>query len=744
MKELEWKILSPNRDQIRELRQKVSLPEFILSVLNNRNVSSYIEAMEYLNPNFLDLHNPFLFRDMHKAILKIEETIKNKKGILIFGDRDVDGVTATAIMYKLLEKLGAQVIYRIPEGFESYGLTKESVEWAAINDIQLLITVDCGITALNEVEIANKLGLTVIITDHHEARDTLPDAYAVINPKVDDDTYPFRSLSGAGVALKTAWAMVEKKEIPEYFDQELIFLDLETTGLNPHNDEIIEIGALKVRNGVIIQTFQKLIKIQKQLSQEIINITGITQDMLDRDGISIVDALKELMEFTGERKMIGHNLIDFDLKFLQQQLKKAGLSQINNPMEDTLKMSKVMLKKAKDHQLLTIANYLGHYPDPAQMHRSIADCMVCSEVYRRLLIGRNTRFVEMINEYLPLAAIGTVADIMPLNGENRNIVKNGLKLFAHAPTGLISLLRETQLPLENITSKQVGWNIAPLLNSPGRMGTGSLSAELLISTKVNEGETLARDIVKKDVQRKNLLKTSEDFVRQTIRSENLNNDRILILASDKIPKGITGLLANKITHEYQKPTVIISLENGECTGSMRVSGEFEVVKMLENMSDYFAQYGGHKYAGGFTIHREKLDEFKKKAKEYIEEHQNDVMKEEILIDGVLTDFSEINLNNIRYLENILEPIGNANEIPNYLFENVRISDVFYMGKDNDHAIVTLKKNDTSIKMIAWNSSKKIAEMLRDFSAYDIVGYPEVNTYNGMSEARLVMKDIKGR
>ena len=744
MKELEWKLLSPNRDQIRELKQNVSLPEFILSVLNNRNVTDYIGAMEYLNPNFLNLHNPFLFRDMHKAILKIEETILNKKGILIFGDRDVDGVTATAIMYKLLEKLGAQVIYRIPEGIESYGLSKESVEWAAVNEIQLLITVDCGITALNEVDLANKLGMTVIITDHHEPRDRLPDAYAVINPKVAEDNFPYRSLSGAGVAFKTAWAMIEKKELPEYFDKELIFIDLETTGFNPHNDEIIEIGALKVTNGVVIERFQKLIKINKQLSQEIVNITGITEDLLEKDGIPIEDALKEMLKFIGDRKMIGHNLIDFDLKFLQHQLKKAGLSQIGNPMEDTLKMSKVMLKKAKDHKLITISNHLGHYPDPAKMHRSIADCEVCSEVYRRLLIGRNSRFLEMVNEYLPLAAIGTVADIMPLTGENRNIVKNGLKLFAHAPTGLISLLRETQLPLENITSKQVGWNIAPLLNSPGRMGTGSLSAELLISTKVNEGEMLAKEIVKKDVQRKNLLKVSEEYVRQTIQTEKLNDDKILILASEKIPKGITGLLANKITHEYQKPAVIISLENGECTGSMRVSGEFEVVKMLEVMSDYFAQYGGHKYAGGFTIHREKLDEFKVKANEYIAQHENDILKEEILIDAALSDFSELNMNNIRYLENILEPVGNGNEIPNYLIENVRIADVFYMGKENDHAILTLKKGDSGIKMVAWSASKKISALLQNFSAFDIVGYPEINTYNGMSEARLVMTDIKGR
>ncbi|NPV01163.1 MAG: single-stranded-DNA-specific exonuclease RecJ [Brevinematales bacterium] len=744
MRELEWKILSPNRDRIRELKQNVSLPEFILSVLNNRNIDSYIGAMEYLNPNFLNLHNPFLFRDMHKAILKIEETIRNKKGILIFGDRDVDGVTATAIMYKLLEKLGAQVIYRIPEGFESYGLSKESVEWAAVNEIQLLITVDCGITALNEVDLANKLGMTVIITDHHEPRDRLPDAYAVINPKVAEDSFPYRSLSGAGVAFKTAWAMIEKKELPEYFDKELIFIDLETTGFNPHNDEIIEIGALKVTNGVIVDRFQKLIKINKQLSQEIVNITGITQEVLEKDGIPIETALREMLDFIGDRKMIGHNLIDFDLKFLQHQLKKAGLSQIANPMEDTLKMSKVMLKKAKDHKLITISNHLGHYPDPASLHRSIADCEVCSEVYRRLLIGRNSRFIEMVNEYLPLAAIGTVADIMPLTGENRNIVKNGLKLFAHAPTGLISLLRETQLPLENITSKQVGWNIAPLLNSPGRMGAGSLSAELLISTKVNEGEMLAKEIVKKDGQRKNLLKVSEEYVRQTIIADKLNDDKILILASEKIPKGITGLLANKITHEYQKPAVIISLENGECTGSMRVSGEFEVVKMLESMSDYFAQYGGHKYAGGFTIHREKLDEFKVKAKEYIALHENDILKEEILIDAVLPDFSELNMNNIRYLENILEPVGNGNEIPNYLIENVRIADVFYMGKENDHAILTLKKGESSIKMVAWSASKKISALLKDFSAFDIAGYPEINTYNGMSEARLVMTDIKGR
>ncbi|OHD54617.1 MAG: single-stranded-DNA-specific exonuclease RecJ [Spirochaetes bacterium GWF1_51_8] len=743
MKEYDWKMRTSRKETITLLKQSLVLPDFIVNVLANRGIETYLDAMEYLYPNFLNLHNPFIFRDIHKAIFKIEETIKNKKGILVFGDRDVDGVTATAIIYKLLDKLGAQVTYRIPEGYESYGLSKDAVEWAAMNEISLLITVDCGITALKEVELANKLGLTVIITDHHEPRDTIPEAYAVINPKIAEDPYPFRSLCGAGVALKLAWAALEKKELPEYFDKELVVLDLETTGLNPHYDDIIEIGAVMLKNGIVTARFQKLIKTAKTITPEITKITGIDAGMLT-DGVSIETALKELLEFIGDRKIIGHNLIDFDLKFLQHHLKKASLPQIVNPMEDTLKMSKVMLRKAKDHQLLTIANYLGFYPDPAKMHRSIADCEVCAEVYRRLLLTRNTRFVDTISEFLPLAAIGTVADIMPLTGENRNIVKNGLKLFAHAPTGLISLLRETQLPLEKITSKQVGWNIAPLLNSPGRMGTGSLSAELLISNKVNEGETLAKDIVKKDVQRKNLLKTSEEFIKNSFIENNRHADKILILASEKIPKGITGLLANKIAHEYQKPAIIISMENGEYTGSMRVSGEFEVVKMLENMSEYFTQYGGHKYAGGFTLITEKVEEFIAKANEYVSIHENDVLKEEILIDSVMSDFSEINQNNIRYLENTLEPVGHSNEFPNYLFENVKITDTYYMGKENDHALLTLKKNESTIRMVAWNAAKTVLQLLKEYTLFDIIAYPEVNTYNGVSEARLVFTDIRGK
>ena len=204
-----WQFAGRNTKKLNELSDYFHYPELISTILIGRGIDTPAKIQQYIKPSPLNFYSPFYFKDMVKAIDRIEFAVKERQGILIFGDKDADGVTATAILYKFLQRLEANVVYRVPEGAENYGITKDVIGWAAMNDFSLIITVDCGITSIPEIEYARSVGIDFIITDHHEARDKIPDAYAVINPKIVHDSYPFAFLSGASVAFKLVCGIAE-------------------------------------------------------------------------------------------------------------------------------------------------------------------------------------------------------------------------------------------------------------------------------------------------------------------------------------------------------------------------------------------------------------------------------------------------------------------------------------------------------------------------------------------------------
>ncbi len=739
-----WKLLKQNKEAFKQIRDLLNLPDLLAKVLVNRGVDQTHLAMEYVYPKVTGLISPFLFKDMEKALDRILKAVEEKQGILIFGDKDVDGVTATAIIYKMLQKLGARVAYRVPEKMESYGISRDVIGWAALNEFSLMITVDCGITAIEEVEYASSLGLDVIVTDHHEPREQLPQALAVINPKIKEDSFSFPFLSGAGVALMLVLAMMEKIDTGVYHNQEIIFLDLETTGLNPNRNEIIEIGAIKVKNGVILEEFQELILPKKPVTSESIAIHGITNELLEKEGHPLSKVLDEFLDFIGNRKLVGHNLVGFDLKFLNFSLKREKGKILNNPVEDTLNLSKVMLRKLKKHNLNTVAQYLGYYVDTTTLHRSVADSEVCAEVYRRLVVGRSLRHQNAINEFMPLAALGTIADIMPLIGLNRNIVRNGLKLMNMTSAGITALMREAKIEIDTLTSKRVSWNISPLLNSPGRMGDASLSVELLVSNRVSEAEKLAKQIIEKDNERKIAVQKNQTIVEGLVQNHYNSDERMIFIYTDEINRGSTGLIANRLAGTYQVPAVIMAGNGDHATGSIRTSGVFHVVNMLEYHSEFFEQFGGHKAAGGFTIKKDRIDDFKQALIRYMETIDKSDLTEDIVIDGILEDLSDLNLNTLRYMENVLEPLGNHNELPNFLVQKVSIKNFRIIGKKNDHCIFQIEKGEIRIPVIAWGKGATISELVETYSYFDLVGHPEINRYQGNEEVRLSLVDITGK
>jgi len=210
---------------IERLSKELDISEPLANLLAQRGIKSFEEARTFFRPDYSQLHDPFLMKDMDKAVARIQKAIKLKEKILVYGDYDVDGTTAVALVYSFLKKIGAQLDFYIPDRYaEGYGISVQGIDYAAENNFKLIIALDCGIKAIDKIEYAKSKQVEFIIGDHHRPGDILPDAVAVLDAKREDCPYPFKELSGCGVGFKLAQALAQNKQLP--FKQLEEYLDL--------------------------------------------------------------------------------------------------------------------------------------------------------------------------------------------------------------------------------------------------------------------------------------------------------------------------------------------------------------------------------------------------------------------------------------------------------------------------------------------------------------------------------------
>jgi len=203
--------IDPPGELVDNTASEVGLPKTVVKILYNRKINTTEKVRAFINPQLEDLSDPFILKGMPKAIDRITEALRLNEKVMIYGDYDVDGITATALLFLVLNRLGAQVDYYLPNRLtEGYGLSEDGILEAKSRGISLIITVDTGITAVQEVEFAREHGIDCLITDHHETGDILPDAVAIVNPKQDNCPYDAAELSGVGVAFKLAQGLYIK------------------------------------------------------------------------------------------------------------------------------------------------------------------------------------------------------------------------------------------------------------------------------------------------------------------------------------------------------------------------------------------------------------------------------------------------------------------------------------------------------------------------------------------------------
>lgn len=518
--------------------ENININPIIYTILKKKNMSDE-EIIQFINPDINRLENPFKFKDMEKGIKKIFEKIKEKKKIMIFGDYDVDGTTGTALLYKVLKRIGADVVFYIPHRLkEGYGFSINGVEFAKKNNVSLIITVDCGIKANETVKTAKKYGIDVIITDHHEPGDEIPDAFAIINPKYDKN-YPFKLLSGVGVAFKLC--------------------------------------------------------------------QGITSE------------IKELN------------------KFLLWQL--------------------------------------------------------------------------------DLVAVGTIADVVPLIGENRILAKYGLIILNKLKKPGFKFLKEISNLKREIKSEDISFIIGPRMNAMGRIAHANETVKLLLTDNFDEARDIAR---KMDFLNRERQTSEKDIIYEAEKMiEGLDLDKYwsIVLWNENWHEGIIGIAASKIVERYSRPTILFSLKEEFAKGSGRSIKDVHLLEALNRCEDFFIEYGGHSDAAGMLMIKEKLSEFRERFNDTVKSKMTKDMLEGIVEIEMEIEIEDINDELYEALKK-LEPFGEGNPFPDFLLKRCKV--VGYpdnFSGDNVRFLIT--KNDKHQKVIAFNNNK-ILERIKGKPKIDIV------------------------
>lgn len=531
----------------------------INSLLYARGIRNSRDAEDFLYPKLSKLHNPYLLKNMEQAIEKIDRCIKKRGKIIIYGDYDVDGITSTSILVRALQKLGVDVGYYIPDRMsEGYGINKNAIQYIKTLQAQLIITVDCGITSVDEVKHAMELGIDIIITDHHEPKDQLP-ATLVINPKQPGCDYPNKNLAGCGIAFK------------------------------------------------------------------------------------LVQALWQF-----------YNLSGYD-------------------------------------------------------------------------------------EFLDIAAIGTIADVVKLTGENRILVSHGLQRINKSDKCGIRALIQVAALKDEINSYHIAFQIAPRLNAVGRLSDAKIAVDLFTTNdydkalqiaKFLDNENKRRQTIEEDILKDALLMLSDGSAYE--------EDKVLVLVSDKWHHGVVGIVASKLVERFHKPVLMLCREGELCKGSGRSISGFNLFQALSAAAGILKKFGGHEMAAGLTIEYKRINELQRALNQFGEMLDAGIYLE-ILHAELQTETEEVTLQTAELLR-LFEPFGNGNYAPILYMENLEVVSLRGIGGKAQHLKARFRKNETEFDGILFNRSDQYLN--KGLVNVDAVFSMDINEWNQERKLQLMLKDLR--
>ena len=551
-----WNVTQPNTSAVNALVSGGYSP-LTAMVLAARGLSDPKAAAAYLDCN-MALPDPFLMTDMDLAVGRVSLALSRGEKIAVFGDYDVDGITSTCLLTDFLRKQGADCVPYIPGRLEEgYGLNPIAINQLHQAGVKLIITVDCGITAMEEAEMCRKLGIDLVITDHHECKDQLPNAIAVVDPHRIDGGYPHKNLSGVGVAFKLAAALCGSQE-------------------------------------------------------------------------------------------------------------------------------------------------------------------------------------EVLEEYADMVCLGTVADVMLLQGENRVFVARGLESLRHTRRpGFSALMKECTCDPEALTSASIGFMLAPRINAAGRMGQIDLAVELFLTADSRRATELAKALCELNRQRQTV--ESEIYEQAISMLPTDTTPNAIVLADESWHQGVVGIVASRISEEYCCPTFLICLDGDHGKASSRSYGGFNLFSALTTLSDLLESYGGHELAAGFTISRENIPAFRKQVSALAARYyQDDIPRTQLDVDCAVTP-DILTVKGIDALA-ALEPCGNGCPKPVLMMENLIIDRISLVGNGR-HTRLRLRHGRNYMNAIYFSCTPDGAS-IQPGDAVDVAFIPQVNDFRGERSVQMNVLDIR--
>jgi len=707
---MKWDKKEISAELVKEISNKYGCDLLTASILARRGICTGDAIRYFLEDDLLSLRNPFAIDGMEDAVERILAAKEEGEKVLVFGDSDVDGITGTALLAGYLESAGIDVTWRIPTGDEAYGLSLEAVEDFYAKDGTLIITVDCGISRFAEIKKARELSIDVIVTDHHEPQDELPDALVIINPKLKDSTYPFRNLAGCGVAFKLVCAL-RFAQRSELYGQQICLLNT-----RPANDAWI-IETARMRNLIVTKTLTEVIVPGK---------------------VSISDTrLPAFLE--------GQQIFCWDAALHKQTFAKLFGKSIEVGMLDIAPQIGKMIPQTADQSLLRIKE-LSKIAKYSDKELSELDVFVNLFTSYAKLCAKNSADTEAENSDIQLAALGTIADIMPLLDENRIIVRRGIDAIKRKPrAGILQLLQKLEIAGRPFETKDISWRLCPAINAARRLGTAETAAALFFEKDPAKRDKLAGELAEMNENRKNLEEeTWATIESMAYKSFEENEEKLVLVYGDKINKGVTGLMAQRAARAFNVPSIAISTGKEICTGSIRSARGFNIHVLFEQWHDLIIDAGGHKAAGGFSMEMKNWDALLDRTKEYAAsiEFEEKQTEECIQIDAELPhDFISPD---ILKLTDLFEPYGNDNEQLVFMAKKIIVKEINFIGKpESKHLKLTLDAGKYKWPALYWQNADRVHN--KEFGINDKVDIAFNVTrdfYKGNEIPQIMILDLK--
>lgn len=714
-----------------------NLNPIIKELLKLRGVVSKEDIFDFFFQDIYSLSNPFNIRDMNAFVDRLKEAIEYNEKILIYGDKDADGVTAASIIYNTLKAVTKNVEAFVPNHEVGYGLSKDVIESYANSGVSLIITVDCGISNVEEVEFAREHSIDIIVTDHHDIPEILPNAYLIFNPKLSNTGFVSKNFSGCAVAFKLMQAFVFS--YTKLYNKDIIILDYE---IDKNTDKLKRIRALKSTNFVYSDDVFGFELVNNDNAYKSIYL-DYYEEFLSED--EVLEELASYM-FEGENVVLVLTGGEIRLKKLLRLYEKYELylPEYDN-VYDLLQLGAnyggVNIKSVKTLDEFALLLKVNIYKYDNILYR---DLIIKMEIFRRMYYLSQKQLQNYIKRESILVLFGTVADVVPLIEENRAYIKCALAELEkpnHIRYNVI--LERIKLLNTKVDTQAVSWRLAPFINAAGRMGKPEYALRLLTSETREEAFQLSEEVYNLNETRKSLTESNFNIVCEYIKENNCMSYPIIIVKSDLIDRGLTGLIAGKVLSQYGKTAVILyeSKEDGVCTGSIRSRGDDNARDMLEYSSIYLDKFGGHKNAAGFTVSVNNFEKFAKKIIKYASEENFNTSKDEKTYDLEL-DFKDINMQFAEYLE-LFEPYGFANEEPVFSTNRVTINSIEKINKNNKiHLKLQLQKNGIRANAIIWSSSEEECSKLEASNFINISYKIKINRFNGSKEVKIYIENYE--